>query len=111
MTPERWKQVTDLFHSALERAGDRAAFLDEATRHDPDLRREVDSLLRAHHSSAEFLETPAWGVAPELMFEERLRGVWLPANAGRRFTESAIVVVAILFNSSAPSTETGVGAS
>ena len=70
MTPERWKQVTDLFHAALERAGDRAAFLDEATRHDPDLRREVDSLLRAHHSSAEFLETPAWGVAPELMFED-----------------------------------------
>lgn len=70
MTPERWKQVTDLFHAALERAGDRAAFLDDATRHDADLRREVDSLLRAHHSSAEFLETPAWGVAPELMFDE-----------------------------------------
>ena len=70
MTPERWKQVTDLFHAALERAEDRGAFLDEATGHDPDLRREVDSLLRAHHSSAEFLETPAWGVAPELMFED-----------------------------------------
>ena len=69
MTPERWKQVADLFHAALERAGDRAAFLDDATRHDPDLRRQVESLLEAHHSSAEFLETPAWGVAPELMFD------------------------------------------
>ncbi|HEX4934491.1 MAG TPA: serine/threonine-protein kinase, partial [Gemmatimonadaceae bacterium] len=70
MTPERWKQVTDLFHAALERAGDRAAFLDDATRGDPELRREVESLLRAHHASAEFLETPAWGVAPELMFDD-----------------------------------------
>jgi eukaryotic-like serine/threonine-protein kinase len=70
VTSERWKQVTDLFHAALERAGDRSAFLDEATRHDPDLRQEVESLLRAHHSSGGFLETPAWGVAPELMFDE-----------------------------------------
>lgn len=70
MTPERWKQVTDLFHAALERAGDRDAFIAAATRDDPELRREVDTLLRAHHSSAEFLETPAWGVAPELMFDD-----------------------------------------
>lgn len=71
MTPERWKQVTDLFHAALERdASERAAFLASATTGDPDLRREVESLLAAHSSSSGFLDTPAWGVAPELILGE-----------------------------------------
>ena len=71
MTPERWKQVTALFHAALELSPPaRAPFLLEATRNDPALGREVESLLRVHASTDGFLETPAWGVAPELMFEE-----------------------------------------
>src|SRR5687768_4130960 len=43
LTPERWRQVTELYHAALERpASDRAAIL---ARVDPDLREEVESLL------------------------------------------------------------------
>ena len=68
MTPERWKQVTDLFHAALERDADqRPPFLEAATTGDPELRREVESLLAAHSTSSGFLDTPAWGVAPELI--------------------------------------------
>jgi hypothetical protein len=49
MKAERWKQVNDLFESAVERAPDeRAAFLDEACHGDEGLRREVDSLLTSH---------------------------------------------------------------
>ena len=71
MTPERWKQVTALFHEVLERTGiERDDFLAERTADDPDLRREIESLLRADASNAGFLDTPAWGVAPELMFED-----------------------------------------
>ncbi|MDQ3488755.1 MAG: serine/threonine protein kinase [Acidobacteriota bacterium] len=71
MTPERWKQVNALFHEALERAPDeREHFLGERTRGDIEMRREVESLLGADASSRGFLETPAWGVAPELMFED-----------------------------------------
>ena len=71
MTPERWRQVIALFHAALEReSGARDPFLLEATADDTELRREVESLLRAHTSTDGFLETPAWGVAPELMFED-----------------------------------------
>ena len=70
MTPERWKQVTDLFHAALERnAADRAVFLRNAAGGDLALLREVESLLASNASSGGFLEIPAWGVAPELMFE------------------------------------------
>ncbi|CAN5851174.1 hypothetical protein BH24ACI5_BH24ACI5_20000 [soil metagenome] len=71
MTPERWKQVTALFHAALDRdPAARDSFLDEATSGDPDLRREVESLLAAHAGSEGLLETPAWGVAADLMFDE-----------------------------------------
>ena len=71
MTPERWKQVNSLFHEALERnAADRAAFLQNATAGDRELRREVESLLASHNSAGEFMEVPAYGVAPELMFDE-----------------------------------------
>ena len=72
MTPERWKQVNALFHEVLDREpGVRETFLLEKTTGDPGLRSEVESLLRAHTSNAGFLETPAWGVAPELMFEDQ----------------------------------------
>ena len=71
MTPERWKQITALFHAALDLDPNaRDTFLDEATTGDPDLRREVDSLLAANASAEGLLETPAWGVAPDLMFDE-----------------------------------------
>jgi eukaryotic-like serine/threonine-protein kinase len=73
VTPERWKQVNDLFHATLEApAAERSSFLAKAAGQDPDLVREVQTLLAAAHGSSEkFLETPAWGVAPELMFENQ----------------------------------------
>jgi hypothetical protein len=52
MTSERWKEVKELFASALEHdAGKRAAFLDEVCREDPGLRREVESLLASHQEA------------------------------------------------------------
>jgi serine/threonine protein kinase len=46
MDPNRWRQVEDLYHLALERpAHERAVFLDRACSTDPSLRRELESLL------------------------------------------------------------------
>src|SRR6267142_529581 len=68
MKAERWKQVNDLFQSTVERApGERAAFLDEACHGDEDLRREVESLLTSYERSENFIELPAFEVAPELV--------------------------------------------
>src|SRR5437764_1032626 len=73
MKAERWKQVNDLFQSAVERApAERAAFLDEACRGDESLRREVGSLLTSHERSENFIELPAFEVAPELVTSERI---------------------------------------
>src|SRR5215467_6843557 len=45
----RWARVKDVFQAALERRPDeRAAYLDHACAADSALRREVDSMLRAH---------------------------------------------------------------
>jgi hypothetical protein len=46
MTPNRWRQIEQLYHSVLKREpGLRAAFLDEACAGDDQLRREVGSQL------------------------------------------------------------------
>ena len=46
MTPDRWRQVEQLYHSALEKApAGRAVFLKEACHEDEELAREVQSLL------------------------------------------------------------------
>src|SRR5467141_2292728 len=72
MKAERWKQVNDLFQSAVERAPEtRAAFLDEACHGDEGLRREVESLLTSYERSENFIELPAFEVAPELVTKDR----------------------------------------
>ncbi len=72
MNAERWKQVNDLFQSAVKRAPDeRAAFLDKACQGDEGLRREVGSLLTSHERSENFIELPAYQVAPELVTNDR----------------------------------------
>src|SRR5881296_1105553 len=72
MKAERWKQVNDLFQSAVECApGERAAFLDEACHGDGDLRCEVESLLTSYARAENFIELPAFEVAPELVTNDR----------------------------------------
>jgi serine/threonine protein kinase len=72
MKAERWKQVSDVFQSAVERAPEhRAAFLDEACHGDEGMRREVDSLLISHERAQTFIEVPAFEVAPELVTNDR----------------------------------------
>ncbi len=54
MTPERWKQIDQIFEGALElEPAARAGYLDEACSGDADLRKEVESLLT--HDSNESL--------------------------------------------------------
>src|SRR5215469_8863268 len=67
MTPERWKQVNELFHFALAREpGQRADFLDGACAGDQELRNEVQSLLLAHEQTGSFMESPALEVAARI---------------------------------------------
>src|SRR5205809_3749139 len=68
MTPERYQQIGDLYHAALEiDAAERAAFLERECAVDEDLRREVESLIASHEQSGDFIATPAISVAAELL--------------------------------------------
>lgn len=63
---ERWQQIEELFHAALERpAAARAAFLNEACAGDVALRREIESLLAAHEETGGFFETPPADLAAD----------------------------------------------
>ncbi len=60
MTSGRWRQVEDLFHSALDRAPrERAAFLDAACADDRALRLQVEGLLESFDEAGDFIEKPA----------------------------------------------------
>ncbi|HEV8484458.1 MAG TPA: protein kinase, partial [Blastocatellia bacterium] len=68
MTPERWQQVEELFHSALARErGQWATFLAQACAGDEPLLREVQSLISFHDRPDSFIETPASDLAAELL--------------------------------------------
>jgi Tol biopolymer transport system component len=57
-----WEVLRGLFEGVLERPPhERAAFLDEHTKDDAALRRDIESLLAAHESGAAFLSAPAFG--------------------------------------------------
>src|SRR6266540_2870516 len=72
MKAERWQQINDLFQSAAERAPEeRAAFLDEACHGDEGLYREVESLIASSQKAENFIESPAFEVAPELLTDEK----------------------------------------
>ena len=59
MTPERWHQITEMFHAARERdPGQREAFLAEVCREDATLRRQVQAMLDGHDDAGSFGETP-----------------------------------------------------
>jgi Tol biopolymer transport system component len=60
MTPERWREIADIYGAALERPKSlRASFVAEACTGDDELRREVLSLLQYESASENFLRRPA----------------------------------------------------
>ncbi len=64
-TSERWRQIEELYHAALElRLEEREAFLDEACAGDEELRREVVSLIASHNQAETFISAPPGDVSP-----------------------------------------------
>jgi serine/threonine protein kinase len=69
VTPERWRQIEELYNQALERPlGQRRTFLEQACAGDRGLLEEVESLL-AQKSGGALLDQPAFEAAPELWNE------------------------------------------
>ena len=68
MTPERWQQVSELYHAVLEAKPFRRRTLLESA--DPEVRSEVESLLSASGSESSPLEGDVWSHAGALLSDE-----------------------------------------
>ena len=87
MTPERFRQIEELYHAAREGTADeRAALMAQA---DPELRREVESLL-TEPAGGEFLDRPAIRNAPQLLEDSTLTGLTSGACLGPYRIESKL---------------------
>lgn len=59
MKHERWQEIEELFHAALDQPPARlTAFLDDACRSDLELRRQVEALLASFEEAGDFIEQP-----------------------------------------------------
>ncbi len=64
MTPERWQQIEEIFHEALElEADERSKFISEKTGKDTELRSEVEKLLSQFDEASSFIEQPLYDSA------------------------------------------------
>jgi tetratricopeptide (TPR) repeat protein/predicted Ser/Thr protein kinase len=66
MSEDRWPRVEELYHAAMGLPPEqRAAFVEDASSGDSQLRREVESLLAEHNSEDSIFDQPAWtGLSP-----------------------------------------------
>jgi serine/threonine protein kinase len=61
MTPERFRQIEDIYHAARERPGEeRPDFINSACGEDAELRRDVEALISSRELSGDFIEQPAF---------------------------------------------------
>jgi serine/threonine protein kinase len=71
MATDRWQQIKEIFHSALEREpAERSAYLAGACAGDESIRSEVESLIAAHEKDGSFIDSPAYEVAAAWLAED-----------------------------------------
>ena len=64
MTPERWQQIEEIFHEALELdAGERSQYIKKKAGDDSELRSEVEKLLSQFDEASSFIEQPLYDSA------------------------------------------------
>src|SRR5215218_3216141 len=61
MSPERWREIEEVFQAAVEMPRtDRAQFLDKLCGNDAELKSEIQKLLESDDSASDFIESPIW---------------------------------------------------
>src|SRR5436853_212226 len=64
MSPERWKQIEEVFQSALDLPeSERGGFIASACAGDDALREQVEALIKQYEQAGDFIEAPAVAVA------------------------------------------------
>src|SRR5215203_875223 len=61
MSPERWREIEEVFQAAVEMPrADRAQFVDKFCGQDAELKAEILKLLASDDSASDFIESPIW---------------------------------------------------
>ncbi len=69
---ERERNITSIFHSAMEREPhERASYLDGACGTDEVLRREIEALINSHESAGTFISSPTYEQGAALLEDRR----------------------------------------
>jgi len=72
MTPDRWRQVKEIFHSALQyEPAKRSIFVSSACGGDESLRKEVESLISSHEKDGTFMDSPAYAAVAETLVNDQ----------------------------------------
>ena len=86
MPEPHWENLKEIFHAAVALApAERHAYLNHACDGNASLRKAVESLLRSHEETGNFVDAPAYQAAAEMLVE----GVEL--KAGKNIAHYRIV--------------------
>src|SRR5438046_10560147 len=70
MEPGRWARITDIYHATITRPPEeRASFVGQECHGDETLRKQVEAMVKSHERSGDFIESPAFAIAPELLID------------------------------------------
>src|SRR6266446_5713534 len=70
MEPGRWGRITEIYHATITRPPEeRASFVGQECHGDESLRKQVEAMVKSHERSGDFIESPAFAIAPELLIE------------------------------------------
>src|SRR6059058_64260 len=70
MEPGRWARITDIYHATITRPPEeRASFVGQECHADESLRKQVEAMVKSHERSGDFIESPAFAIAPELLID------------------------------------------
>ena len=71
MPDQHWENLKEIFHATLALPPhERASFIEKSSHGDDSLRRSIESLLKAHEQTNNFVDTPAYQAAAEMLIEQ-----------------------------------------
>src|SRR6266480_7250293 len=71
MADPHWENLKEIFHAAVALApAERHAYLDHACDGNASLRQAVESLIKSHEETSNFVDTPAYQAAAEMLVED-----------------------------------------
>ena len=70
MPDQQWQNLKEIFHAALALPPhERASFIEKSSKGDESLRKSLESLLRSHEDTDNFLDSPAYAAAAEMLVD------------------------------------------